>query len=134
MIVAPDRMMVESGASLFHMSMNSFVRESLRLFHASLAHTNLAIREGKALELLRELVVGFYGMKDMKVEESGRDHVSGATNIWLIAGQSPTHEEEAMVRLRFAEINRRYGTKFRPFILNEDKGGIKEVPEDVKRS
>jgi len=118
----------------FPVSLWGLLGETFRRSAKSLAQADLAFREGKALDQLRERVVGLCGITNMRVEDRREEDASGMVNICLLAGRSLTAEEESMVRLVFAEVNRRYATSFRLCRVVEDKEGIKQGSKDVKKS
>jgi hypothetical protein len=74
---------------------------------------NLAVREGKGLEQLRERTLGRYGIREMAVLESS--HVGSAHEIVVVlhAARLLTAKEGYFMHRTVDEVNRRFGIHIR---------------------
>ncbi len=122
------------GMPLFHAPLWNLLQETFHRIEASLAQTDMAVKQGKALDDLCQRVVGSYGIKDVHVEDSVNLHGPAHMNLSLDVAGPLTPEQRSFIRRALAEVNRRYGTQLRWVEAREDKQNIKEGPQGVKKS
>ncbi len=123
-----------NGMPLFHAPLWDLLQETFHRIEASLAQTDMAVKQGKAVDELRDRLVGFYGIADVRVENSVNLRGPEDMNVSLDVAGPLTPEQRSVIRRTLAEVNRRYGTQLRWFEAKEDKQDIKEGPQDVKKS
>ncbi len=119
---------------LFHAPVWNQLRETFHRIEASLAQTDAAVRQGKALDELCQRVVGSYGIKDVHVEDSVNLHGSAHMNVSFEVAGPLTPEQRSTIRRALAEVNLRYGTQLRWVGARKDKQNIKEGSQGVKKS
>ena len=112
---------VESqGMHLVHTPVSEIVREFWRLCSATLASMNMAIRQGKGLEQLRERILGRCGIQGMRVLESSPVRNDRDVMVTLHSTRPLSAEEEYFVHRVVDEVNRRFGTIIRVGISREN--------------
>jgi hypothetical protein len=104
------------GSSLLHLPVWESVREFLRKCWLSISHADLAMKEGKAMLLLRERLAGSIGIKDLRLDESRREQDVGIVRMFLVSSRALTDQEHAVVHATVDKVNGRYGTHIYAFI------------------
>jgi hypothetical protein len=98
----------------FHMSFLDWLPEFFRECSLSLSGVNAAVASGKAVELLRQRLIGRYGISDIRVHSGGRE----VDNL-IIAIQIETYEPVAdharrLIEYEIHSVNERYRTNIHP--------------------
>ncbi len=119
-------MTVHDGMGHFQFTAWERLLESVRRIGASLAQTDAALKEGKALELVRERIVGSFGVTGMQIRDPSGIRDTGDLNLWLLVNRTLTREENHGIRSSLAKINRRYHARIRLTIVNEQEHGTSE--------
>lgn len=108
--------------------------ESVRRIGASLAQTDAALKEAKALDRVQERIVGSFGVTGMQIQDPGGIRETGDLNLWLLVKRTLTPEEKYNIRSMSAKINLRYETSIRLFIVNEEEHGNSESNTPRRRA
>jgi hypothetical protein len=101
---------------LFQVPQLETVREFFDRISKLFAQMDLATKHGKALEHLRERVIGLYGIEEMIVREPGSERDSPEIKISLVTSRPQSLEEQYLIRRILDEVNRRFGTSIQAAI------------------
>jgi len=104
------------GSSLLHLLVMEFVREFFRKCWLSLAKADVALKEGRTLQLLQERLVGSNGIKDLQIDQSRKEGEMGLVRVYLVASRPLSDGEKAFVHATVDEVNSRYGSHIYAFI------------------
>jgi hypothetical protein len=114
--VYQSKMAHHHGWSLLHLPAWGSVRDFFRKRLLSIRNADLAVREGKAMLLLQERLVGSNGIKDLRVDESRTEQDVGIVRMFLVSSKALTDQEKAVVHATVDKVNGRYGTHIYAFI------------------
>ena len=101
------------GMQLFHFAAWEFLREIIRECVISLARADRAMKEGKALERLRERMASLPGIEEMRPKGLNLEQTVGAIEVTLVGSRALASQEQALIHRTLDEVNRRYGTRIR---------------------
>ncbi len=90
-----------------------WVQEFLQNWMQALNQVDLSVREGKALELLKDRLIRLPGVEEVNVDDRGPRIQNGGSPIITIAGtaaETMTPETQHIIKMVVAKVNMRYGT------------------------
>ncbi len=98
----------------FYMSFLDGLREFYRECSVSLFGVNAALASGKAVELLRQRLVGRYGISDIRVHSGGRECDKPDINIQIQTYEPVTDHARRFIEYEIHLVNERYRTDIHP--------------------
>ncbi len=98
---------------ILHVPVRELIREFFSEISAHFAQTNLAVTEGKALEQLKERVVGLFGIREISVEESRWERRGPDIKVTFRSSERISPLVERLIHLNIERVNRRFGTRIR---------------------
>jgi hypothetical protein len=90
------------------------VQELIQSWMQALDHVDLSVREGKAVELMKERLTRLPGVQEVKVEECEPQIQYGGSPVITVLGTAPeglTRETQFIITMAVAKVNMRYGTR-----------------------
>jgi hypothetical protein len=101
--------------------------EKFRRIATHLAQTDVALKEGKALEQLQGRLVGFQGVTRIEIEDSEAIRNTPDIDMRLVVNESFTPEEESRIRVEIAQVSRRHGIRIRCSVADVKDREAKEA-------
>jgi hypothetical protein len=98
----------------FHVSFLDGLREFCRECSVSLFGVNAAIASGKAEDLLRQRLVGRYGISDIRVHPIGRECDRPTIDIQIQTHEPVTDHARRLIEYEIRLVDERYGTNIHP--------------------
>jgi hypothetical protein len=103
-------------------SMKHILPQGIQDLLSELNRLSLAVREGKALDQIRERIVGSCGVRDIVIDEE-RAHAHARTSpgptIRILVAAPVTPDVGFRIRQVVAQVNRRHGTNIRVMVPQE---------------
>jgi hypothetical protein len=106
---------------IHHFSARGFLWDLIRECAISLARADRAMKEGKALEQLRERASSLNGIEEMHVEDTDRARTTNDVEITLAVSRSLSSQEQSLIQRALDEVNRRFGTRLRISVVPRTK-------------
>ena len=94
----------------FHMSFLDSMRDVFSEWSMSLSAMNAAAASGKAVELLRQGLVGRYGISDITVHSGGQDPRQPEFSLQVESYEPLTDQTRLLVQHQNRIVNGRFGT------------------------
>lgn len=108
------------------------VQEFLQCWMQTLDHVNLSVREGKAVELLKERLARLPGVQEVNVDEREPRIQNGGSPVITVLGAAPdimTREMHLIITMVVAKVNMRYGTSVTLRFANSPAHGVERRTE-----
>jgi hypothetical protein len=103
----------------FRESIASWVREFSRNCLTTLSRADVAVREGKALDQLRDTLVGSYGIEEVMVDETvSRSYNDPVVNVLVVCPENITLEAQYYIKFVLLLVNLRYGAKIHALFVD----------------
>jgi hypothetical protein len=104
-----------------HISFLDWLPEFFRECSMNLSGVNAAVASGKALELLRQRLVGRHGISDIRVLPGGREVDNPIITIQIETDEPVADRARRLIEYEIHSVNERYSTNIHPIYFSPQR-------------